>query len=265
MEANFNYRGVEASIVPRLMSDPSDQGNSNTETNVQTVTLASPLNGQFYVIGSPSDLLGAASTTTSSAAQRSIAPRTLTLEAAAAQLAANKQLDLKELTRAGVGGITDKIAREEKLGNRRATHNEVERRRRDNINHWIIKLGKLIPQEPEEDPLTMNGNKQALSKGGILAKACEYLTEMRETNNYLRESLAEKEEILADNERLHSENNKLQLELAQLRSQLNQINQIKPSSSMLSSGGGGTDSLLGDSDKESSTEGIIKQDINFGL
>ncbi len=30
-------------------------------------------------------------------------------------------------------------------------------------------------------------------------------------------------------------------------------------------GGGGTDSLLGDSDKESSTEGIIKQDINFGL
>ena len=33
----------------------------------------------------------------------------------------------------------------------------------------------------------------------------------RETNNYLRESLAEKEEILADNERLHSENNKLQV------------------------------------------------------
>ena len=28
---------------------------------------------------------------------------------------------------------------------------------------------------------------------------------------------------------------------------------------------GTTDSLLGDSDKESSTEGIIKQDINFGL
>lgn len=28
---------------------------------------------------------------------------------------------------------------------RRATHNEVERRRRDKINNWIAKLGKIIP------------------------------------------------------------------------------------------------------------------------
>jgi upstream stimulatory factor len=28
---------------------------------------------------------------------------------------------------------------------RRATHNEVERRRRDKINNWIMKLGKIIP------------------------------------------------------------------------------------------------------------------------
>lgn len=30
---------------------------------------------------------------------------------------------------------------------RRATHNEVERRRRDKINHWIMKLGSLIPAD----------------------------------------------------------------------------------------------------------------------
>lgn len=29
---------------------------------------------------------------------------------------------------------------------RRATHNEVERRRRDKINNWIAKLGKIIPE-----------------------------------------------------------------------------------------------------------------------
>ena len=29
---------------------------------------------------------------------------------------------------------------------RRATHNEVERRRRDKINNWIVKLSKLVPE-----------------------------------------------------------------------------------------------------------------------
>lgn len=29
---------------------------------------------------------------------------------------------------------------------RRVTHNEVERRRRDKINNWISKLGKLLPE-----------------------------------------------------------------------------------------------------------------------
>lgn len=33
---------------------------------------------------------------------------------------------------------------------RRATHNEVERRRRDKINSWIVKLGKIIPECKQE-------------------------------------------------------------------------------------------------------------------
>lgn len=35
-----------------------------------------------------------------------------------------------------------KIVRDER---RRANHNEVERRRRDNINKWIVELSKVIP------------------------------------------------------------------------------------------------------------------------
>ncbi len=41
---------------------------------------------------------------------------------------------------------------------RRATHNEVERRRRDKINHWIMKLGSLIPA----DGLPGNYNDNAI-------------------------------------------------------------------------------------------------------
>ena len=36
----------------------------------------------------------------------------------------------------------NKNSRDEK---RRATHNEVERRRRDKINNWIMKLSKIVP------------------------------------------------------------------------------------------------------------------------
>lgn len=45
---------------------------------------------------------------------------------------------------------------------RRATHNEVERRRRDKINNWIAKLGKIIP---ECNGTTSNGaNGEAAGK-----------------------------------------------------------------------------------------------------
>jgi len=204
MEAN--WRTIEGAQIRQLVAENET---ATSDNNIQTVTLASPLNGQFYVIGSPSDLLGATAASVNN--QRSIAPRTFNIDGTS--LATNKQIELKEVK-------PDKIAREEKIGNRRATHNEVERRRRDNINHWIMKLGKLIPADSEDDPLTMNGGKQALSKGGILAKACEYLADVRETNNYLREALAEKEEVIAENEKLQTELQKLKEENTRLREQL---------------------------------------------
>lgn len=75
----------------------------------------------------------------------------------------------------------------------RVTHNEVERRRRDKINHWIEKLGTIIPVDGEPSgalltnrPTMFNQNNDnaqhaadgggAQSKGAILSKACEYVT-----------------------------------------------------------------------------------------
>ncbi len=34
---------------------------------------------------------------------------------------------------------------------RRVSHNEVERRRRDKINNWILKLGKIMPDSVHND------------------------------------------------------------------------------------------------------------------
>ena len=141
--------------------------------------LASPINGQFYVIGNPSDVLGGAG-------QRTIAPRTgpYTLDSG---LLHNK---------------------EDKLGTRRATHNEVERRRRDNINNWIMKLSKLIPDCNNHEN---SQGKHSQSKGGILAKACEYLAETRNTNQRLVDSLKQTEEISAEKDRLSTRLEQLQV------------------------------------------------------
>lgn len=92
------------------------QAGSNT---VQVLT--SPINGQFYVIGSANDVFTTAQTA------RTLNPRTTHLQI--------------ETPRTNSGGGLKK--RDDR---RRATHNEVERRRRDKINTWIAKLGKIIPE-----------------------------------------------------------------------------------------------------------------------
>lgn len=72
------------------------------------------------------------------------------------------------------------LKRDEK---RRATHNEVERRRRDKINTWILKLGAIIPEATADMRTGTGGHFEGLSKGGILAKACEYITSLKDTNS----------------------------------------------------------------------------------
>ncbi|CAL1545424.1 unnamed protein product [Lymnaea stagnalis] len=141
--------------------------------------------GQFYVMMSPQDVLQG---------QRQIAPRT----------SFSPKLE--------GGGI--RTARDDR---RRATHNEVERRRRDKINNWIVQLSKLVPdcaQEPVK--------QTQASKGGILSKACEYINELRTTNNRLAESLKEAERLNVDNELLRQQCEELKQENALLRSHLQQ-------------------------------------------
>ncbi|ROT79521.1 putative upstream stimulatory factor 2-like isoform X2 [Penaeus vannamei] len=145
--------------------------------------------GQFYVI---SDVL-------TNTAPRSLTPRT------------SESMMSQRLT-----GTT----REEK---RRVTHNEVERRRRDKINNWICRLAKIIPDCPDAHP------KSAQSKGGILAKACDYISELRLQNEQLMERLKEVQrrdmdfELLKQEvEVLKNENAALKNENALVRSQLQQ-------------------------------------------
>ncbi|XP_048450188.1 upstream stimulatory factor 1-like, partial [Rhincodon typus] len=89
-----------------------------------------------------------------------------------------------------------RVARDDK---RRAQHNEVERRRRDKINNWIVQLSKIIPD------CSVDSSKTGQSKGGILSKACDYIQELRQGNVRLLEELKELEQLQVDNELLRQQ------------------------------------------------------------
>ncbi|KFB35008.1 hypothetical protein ZHAS_00000824 [Anopheles sinensis] len=117
--------------------------------------------------------------------------------------------------------------RQQRDDRRRANHNEIERRRRDKINNWIHELNKIIPAEHMNSPSSETQNKQNnggqgenLSKGGILAKACEYITRLKDTSDKLTECLAEKDQILLENLQLKESINQLLAENKRLQSQL---------------------------------------------
>ncbi|KAK2844911.1 hypothetical protein Q5P01_011570 [Channa striata] len=141
--------------------------------------------GQFYVMMSPSDVI-------QTGTPRTIAPRTQPYPT---------KMD---------GPRTPRDER------RRAQHNEVERRRRDKINNWIVTLSKIIPD------CNMDSTKTGASKGGILSKACDYIRELRQSNQRLQESLKEVERIQMDNELCRQQIEELKNENALLRAQLQQ-------------------------------------------
>ncbi|TRY89231.1 hypothetical protein DNTS_025400 [Danionella cerebrum] len=124
--------------------------------------------GQLYVMMSPQEVLTGAN-------QRSIAPRT-------------QPYNVK----------TDgpRTSRDDK---RRAQHNEVERRRRDKINNWIVQLSKTIPDCP------LDVTKTGQSKGGILSKACDYIQELRQSNNRLGDELNNVEDWKSKNQILKNQ------------------------------------------------------------
>ncbi|XP_076868553.1 upstream stimulatory factor 2 isoform X4 [Brachyhypopomus gauderio] len=97
---------------------------------------------------------------------------------------------------------------------RRAQHNEVERRRRDKINNWIVTLSTIIPD------CSLDSMKTGGSKGGILSKACDYIEELRHNNHTLQERLREVTRVQLDNEILRQQVEELQKENAMLRAQV---------------------------------------------
>merc|ERR1712227_1041616 len=74
---------------------------------------------------------------------------------------------------------------------RRQQHNEVERRRRDKINTWINKISRVVPDCSDDH------TKQGQSKGGILAKAYEYIQELQQKIAALSQghNIYDKEEV----------------------------------------------------------------------
>ncbi|XP_073980953.1 upstream stimulatory factor 1-like [Rhodnius prolixus] len=152
---------------------------------VQTI-YTNPINGGIYVIGTPHEVFPLGNT-----AQKTFVPK----------------LD---------DNARPTITRDDK---RRATHNEVERRRRDKINSWIVKLGKIIPECKQE---SVKGSFESQSKGGILAKACDYITELRESNQRLMAYAKENEQLLVEVDTLVQKCDLLKSENDKLRALLRQ-------------------------------------------
>ncbi|XP_077525421.1 upstream transcription factor usf isoform X4 [Amblyomma americanum] len=163
--------------------------------------------GQFYVMMSPQDVL-------------QTAPRTLAPRAHAFSTKSEG----------------NRTARDER---RRATHNEVERRRRDKINNWIVKLSKIIPDcssdlnksgqnvlhhvlHQEQDETIPQESVHLHSKGGILAKACDYIQELRASSARLPELLKENERLALDLELLRQQCDQLRATNQLLKAHLQQ-------------------------------------------
>lgn len=195
------YRVVQVNGTAAIQSAneielPVSQPGNNT---VQVLT--SPLNGQFYVIGNANDVFTTAQTS------RTLVPRSTTL-----------QIESQRNCTTGLKKRDDR---------RRATHNEVERRRRDKINNWIAKLGKIIPECNASTTTNGSGNSgegkanyETQSKGGILAKACEYIGELRAANQNLNQCLRDNEKLRQEITALKQLVTQLKRENLQLRSQI---------------------------------------------
>lgn len=180
-EAKFTY-------FPAVSAATGADGTTITATP-ETAALAASATGQFYVMMSPQEVL-------QTAGQRALAPRTHQY---------SPRLE------------GHKTARDER---RRATHNEVERRRRDKINNWIIKLSKIVPDCNADH--TKQGQVSSTSKGGILAKACDYIQELRNTNARLPDLLKENESLTVEVELLRQQCEEMKNENQVLRAHLQQ-------------------------------------------
>jgi len=166
-----------------------------TDANNTVQVLTSPLNGQLYVLSNGNDVL-------TSESARAVVPSVAKLQIEGPQSI-----------------VTTVKKRDER---RRVTHNEVERRRRDKISNWIAKLGKLLAdcdQNVNKDA-DAKANFELQSKGGILARACEYITELRDAPEKLAQSLDESAQLMEEVKNLRQVVNQLRDENSQLKVQI---------------------------------------------
>ncbi len=100
-----------------------------------------------------------------------------------------------------------------------------------------MELGSIIPENfigtdninNSNSSNNNNSSKEVLSKGGILAKACEYITHLKNTNVDLSEYLKRQqpkssEKQSMDIKRLLDENEQLKLENVMLKRKLTMLN-----------------------------------------
>nr|XP_039259611.1 upstream stimulatory factor-like isoform X2 [Styela clava] len=176
-----------ASNTSTDLSSPTSTG-STTAGQTEQQLLSS---GQFYVMMSPQEVLQSSTTGTP---QRAILGRT------------------------SFQARTDDT-RNTRDDSRRVQHNEVERRRRDKINTWILKLGTIIPDCANDH------TKQGQSKGGILAKAFDYIVDLQHANSQLSESLKDCEQLQLNYEmcRQQLEDSKQKVQLLTQTLQAHQI------------------------------------------
>ncbi|KAM3962017.1 upstream transcription factor usf [Aphomia sociella] len=170
--SSYNYRDISGNVTYKLVSMAGEESANN-------ITAHSPShNTEYYVISNPIEVFGAP-------AQKKVSHR----EPLQAKAVTAKKRDDK----------------------RRATHNEVERRRRDKINSWITKLAALVPN---------SGLPDSASKGGILAKACDYITELTERQKALDKLEVKHEKLVLEILRLNQELAEVRKENASMRNQL---------------------------------------------
>ncbi|XP_056297790.1 upstream stimulatory factor 1 isoform X1 [Pseudoliparis swirei] len=199
---------------------PATIADATTGTMVTTVPASDALlgqttpSGQLYVMMSPQEVLTGCN-------QRTIAPRT------------QPYVAKQEAPR---GSRDDK---------RRAQHNEVERRRRDKINNWIVQLSKAIPDcnidytktgQVSSDLTSSAGRGLSPgdahgSKGGILSKACEYIKELRQSNRKLGDDIGALDRLRLDNQLLRQEVEDWKSKNQSLRNLLRQHGVVGSSSS----------------------------------
>lgn len=194
-DVQYSVRSSEGSMITYRVLQVEDGVDSpqyvstssfSSATTIPQVISGTNINGPIYVIGNPD-----AYTTTTTTGTRAIAPRPSVLDNSV---------------------VVQVKKRDEK---RRATHNEVERRRRDKINNWIAKLAKIIPDGPQD--IKGNGQYDGHSKGGILSKAFEYIVELQATETRLHSCLKENRKLAHSIEQIKLINNALETENKELR------------------------------------------------